>query len=159
MKKGNNNGFKYLSILALIIGYAGIFKLLSGSETQLFTNFIVPAEFPSRKGLLIIWGFLFILWGIGELFVYTIPLKPRRARNIFLNSIILVLGIFIWNFILFGSLNLLGALAISIAILILAIVVWLMYLVIHRYGGYLFTPMIIWLVFLLYLNIMLIIRN
>lgn len=147
------------NLLGLLIGYAAIFRVLRNAAPAAFAEADLPAGFPTTAGLMVIWGFLFLLWGIGCFFVYSVPLRPRRIRNIFLNSLILIIGIFIWNFMIFGSANFPGALAVAIAVLLLALVVWFMYLVIHRYGGYLFIPMMIWLAFILYLSIGLVIRN
>jgi len=47
----------------------------------------------------------------------------------------------------------------SIAILLLSIVIWFMYLVTHRYGGYLFTPVVIWMLYQIYLSAALLINN
>lgn len=153
------DSFTISSIIGLGIGYAAIIRLLLPLTGEKMTGFQLPGGFPSTAGFLVIWAFLFILWGIGCFFVYSIKLSPRRKRNIFLNSLILIIGIFIWHFLVFSAANFTGALAVSIAILLLAVVVWFMYLVTHRYGGYLFTPMIVWLLFQLYLSIALVRLN
>ena len=153
------SSFWICNIAGLLIGYFAIFRQLRSAGADVFAGTDLPAGFPSSAGLMVIWAFLFVLWGIGSYFVYSVPLRPRRERNIFLNSLILVIGIFIWNFLVFSSLNFPGSLAVAIAILLLAVVVWFMYLVIHRYGGYLFIPMMIWMVFLLYLSIALVVKN
>lgn len=151
--------FWILNLAGLLIGYFAIFRLLRSASSDVLAGTELPAGFPTASGLMVIWAFLFLLWGIGSYFVYSIRMRPRRARNIFLNSIVLVVGIFLWNFLLFSSLNLQGALAVAVAVLLLAVVVWFMYLLIHRYGGYLFIPMMIWLAFLLYLSIALVVKN
>ena len=146
-------------IAGLLIGYAGILRLILSSRVVKLSSLDLPAGFPTVNGLSVIWGFLFLIWAVGQYFVYTIKLSPRRARNIFLNSLMLVIGIFIWHYMIFGAVNPAGALAVSAAILLLGVVVWFMYLVTHRYGGYLFTSMVIWLIFLLYLSISLTVKN
>lgn len=153
------NAFGIFNIIALVFGYAAIFRLLRTTDPELVSQLNLPAAFPTRTGLLVIWAILFVLWAAGCTFVYSAQLSPRRLRNIFLNSLILIIGIFIWHFMLFSSVNLTGALAVSIAILLLAVIVWFMYLVTHRYGGYLFTPMIVWELFLLYYSISFVVRN
>ena len=120
---------------------------------------MLPAGFPTRTGMIVIWGFLLAIWGIGCRFVYSVKLSDRRKRNIFLNSLILEGGILIWNFMIFGAVNLPGALAVCIALLLLGVIVWFMYLLTHRYGGYLFTPVMIWMLYLLYLSISLTVKN
>ncbi len=157
MKKVSS--FWVWNLAGLLIGYLAIFRVLNAAGTDALSGTVLPAGFPTAAGLMVIWGFLFLLWAIGCFFVYSIPLRPRRIRNIFLNSLILIIGIFIWNFLVFSGLNFQGALAVAIAILLLAVVVWFMYLLVHRYGGYLFIPMMIWLVFLLYLSIGLVVKN
>ncbi|MBR6090022.1 MAG: tryptophan-rich sensory protein [Anaerolineaceae bacterium] len=157
MKKVNSFGFA--NIAALIIGFAAVFRLLHQPANENFQTLTLPAGFPSRTGLTVIWGILFLFWAAGCLFVYSVNLSPRRMRNIFLNSLILIIGIFIWNFLLFSTVNLSGALAVSIANLLLVVVVWFMYLVTHRYGGYLFTPAVVWHLYQLYLCIALVIKN
>lgn len=157
MKKINILGT--LSFVSLILGYAGITRILSAGESLVSNMVNLPAGFPTPAGLRIIWAFLFLLWGIGSFFVYSVSLSPRRKRNIFLNSLILVVVIFTWNYLVFSAANFSGALAIAIAAFLLSLVVWFMYLVIHRYGGYLFTPMMIWSVYMLYLSIALVVRN
>lgn len=157
MKK--KSAFFIVQIIGLVIGFAGTVRVLLASEETFPGAAVLPAGFPSTTGLTVIWGFLFLLWGIGSFFVYKVKLSPRRERNIFLNSLILIIGIFVWNFLLFGQMNLSGALAVIIAALLLAVVVWFMYLVTHRYGGYLFIPMMIWLCFALYLSIALVTKN
>ncbi len=157
MKK--NNAFGILSLISLVFGYIAIFRLLSDGISKLPDTVGLPAGFPTYTGLRIIWAFLFLLWAIGCFFVYSVDLSPRRKRNIFLNSLILIIGIFTWNFLVFSAFNFSGALAVAIAILLLSLVVWFMYLVTHRYGGYLFTPMMMWSVFVLYLSIALTVKN
>lgn len=153
------NVFGIFNIIALFFGYISIFRILQTADTAAFSEIVLPAGFPTKNGLLVIWAFLFILWGIACLFVYSIKLSPRRNRNIFLNSLILIIGIFVWNYLLFNAMNLPGALAVSIALLLLTIVVWFMYLVTHRYGGYLFTPVVIWHLYQIYLSIALVTGN
>ena len=157
MKKINSFGIS--NIIAIIIGYAALFRILSHPLTDVFTSTTLPAGFPTKSGLLVIWGLFSILWIASCLFVYSIPLSPRRMRNIFLNSLILIIGIFIWHYLLFFSVNLTGTLAVSIADILLTVVVWFMYLVTHRYGGYLFTPVVIWHIYQIYLCIALVINN
>ena len=157
MKKINTFGFS--NIIAIIIGYAAVIHYLKQPETESFSTLNLPAGFPTRGGLIAIWGILCLLWAAACLFVYSVDLSPRRMRNIFLNSLILIIGIFSWHFMLFSAVNTGGTMAISIAILLLAVVVWFMYLVTHRYGGYLFTPLVIWHIYQLYLGISLVVKN
>ena len=153
------NAFGISNIICLGIGYAAIVRLLRTPFTDKFFELDLPGGFPSGTGLMIIWAILFIAWAFGCTFVYSVDLSPRRMRNIFLNSLILIIGIFTWHYMLFNAVNLAGTLAISIALLLLTIVVWFMYLVTHRYGGYLFTPMFIWQIYQLYLSIALVVKN
>ncbi len=157
MKKINPFGIG--NIIAVIIGYAALFRLLSQPLTDVFTSITLPAGFPTKSGLLVIWGLFSVLWIASCLFVYSIPLSPRRMRNIFLNSLILIIGIFTWHYVLFFSANVSGTLAVAIADILLTVVVWFMYLVTHRYGGYLFTPVVIWHIYQIYLSIALVIKN
>lgn len=153
------NSFGICNIIGLAFGYASIIRLLRKQTPSAFEALELPAGFPTQNGMMVIWGLLFLFWGFACCFVYSVRLSPRRMRNIFLNSLILIVGIFIWNFMLFSAVNLSGALAISIALLLLAIVVWFMYLVTHRYGGYLFTPVVVWNLFQLYLCIAFVVKN
>ena len=155
----NKSAFGISSVIGLVIGYAAIVRLLLVKGMSALDGTVLPAGFPSQTGFIVIWGFLFLLWALGSRFVYSVKLSPRRERNIFLNSLILVIGIFIWNYLIFGSLNIMGALAVSAALLLLGVIVWFMYLVTHRYGGYLFIPMMIWLCYILYLSIAMAVRN
>ena len=157
MKKINPFGIG--NIIAVIIGYAALFRLLSQPLPDVFTDITIPAGFPTNSGLLVIWGLFSVLWIASCLFVYSIPLSPRRMRNIFLNSLILIIGVFMWHYLLFLSANFSGALAVAIADILLTVVVWFMYLVTHRYGGYLFTPIVIWHLYQIYLSIALVVKN
>ncbi len=157
MKK--NSPFGIWSILGIVIGYIAIFRLLKSTGTVNLSGLILPAGFPTITGLLVIWGILFLIWALGCRFVFSVQLRPRRQRNIFLNGLILVIAIFMWNYMLFVNANLSGALAVSIASLVLSIVLWFMYLLIHRYGGYLFTSMVVWQAYTLYLCITLVVKN
>ena len=153
------NAFGTFNIIALFFGYFSIFRVLKTTDTAAFSELTLPAGFPTQTGWLVIWAFLFILWGIACLYIYSVKLSPRRVRNIFLNSLILIIGIFAWNYFLFTVMNLSGTLAVSIALLLLTIVIWFMYLVTHRYGGYLFTPVVIWQLYQIYLSIALVTGN
>lgn len=144
------------NVIALLIGLIGIIRQVL-SAPALEIN--LPAGFPTATGFAVIWTFLFILWALATYFVYSAPFSPRRKRNIFLNSLMLIVGIFVWCYMVFSAVNVSGALAVSIAILLLALVLWAMYLVSHRYGGYLFTPVVVWMFYLLYLSISLVVRN
>ena len=157
MKKINPFGF--FNIFGLGIGYAAIFHLLNHNISENFLQLNLPAGFPSIAGTKVIWAILFLLWAVGCFYVYSVNLSPRRLRNIFLNSLILIIGLFIWNYMLFNTVNLPGTLAVSIATFLLSVVVWFMYLVTHKYGGYLFTPVVIWQIYQLYLAIALVVKN
>ncbi len=157
MKKMNSFGI--FNILGLGIGYAAIVRLLRSPRPESFAGLALPGGFPTVTGLIVIWAVLFAVWAFGCTYVYSVQLSPRRMRNIFLNSLILIIGIFIWNYMLFSAVNLAGTLALSIALLLLTVVVWFMYLVTHRYGGYLFTPMVVWQLYQLYLSIALTVKN
>ena len=113
-----NKGFAIGSYIGVLIGYLAIFRLLRTTEFYEHTEIALPAGFPTGTGLLVIWALLFLLWNLGSYFVYSIPLRPRRARNIFLNSLVLVIGIYTWNFMVFSAINFAGALAVAIAVLI-----------------------------------------
>ena len=158
MKK-NNSPFVIWSVLGIILGYIGIFRSLRRADPEILSGLVFPAGFPTKTGLLVIWGILFFIWAAGCYFVFSVNISPRRSRNIFLNGLILVIGIFVWNYMVFCAVNLPGALAVSIAVLILSVVIWFMYLVTHRYGGYLFTSMIIWQLYMLYLSVALVVKN
>ena len=153
------NPFGIANIICLGIGYAAIVRLLRGPFSDSFSRLTLPGGFPTGTGLMVIRAILFVFWALGCTYVYSVKLSPRRMRNIFLNSLILIIGIFTWNYMLFSAVNLAGTLAISIALLLLTVVVWFMYLVTHRSGGYLFTPMVIWQVYELYLSIALLVKN
>ena len=153
------NAFGTFNIIGIIIGFAGVIRLLTKPETEAFAALNLPSGFPTRSGFIVIWGILSLLWVAACLFVYSVSLSPRRMRNIFLNSLILIIGIFVWHFMVFSAGNAAGAMALSIAMLLLAVVVWFMYLVIHRYGGYLFTPLVVWHLYQLYLGISLAVKN
>lgn len=157
MKKINPFGIG--NIICLGIGYAAIIRLLRSPLSDSFSGLTLPGGFPSITGLMVIRAILFVFWAFGCTYVYSAQLSPRRMRNIFLNSLILIIGIFTWNYMLFSAANLAGTLAISVALLLLTVVVWFMYLVTHRNGGYLFTPMVIWQVYELYLSIALLVKN
>lgn len=153
------NSFGIFNIAGLAIGYISLLRLLNTQVPENISNLSLPAGFPTTKGFMVIWGILFLFWAWGCFYVYSINLSPRRMRNIFLNSLILIIGIFIWHYILFNTVNLPGTLALSIADLLLSVVVWFMYLVTHRYGGYLFTSVVVWQLYQLYLSISLLVKN
>ena len=153
------NPFGIANIICLGIGYAAIIRLLRGPFSDSFSELTLPGGFPTGTGLMVIRAILFVFWALGCTYVYSVKLSPRRMRNIFLNSLILIIGIFTWNYMLFSAVNLAGTLAISVALMLLTVVVWFMYLVTHRNGGYLFTPMVIWQVYQLYLSIALLVKN
>ena len=153
------NAFGITNLIALAFGYASIFRVLRIADPENLSQISLPSGFPTRSGLLVIWAILFIIWAAACCFVYTVNFTPRRMRNIFLNSLVLIIVIYAWNFLLFSSVNLTGALAVTIAELLLSIVVWFMYLVTHRYGGYLFTSLVIWNLYQLYLCIALVVLN
>ncbi len=157
MKK--NSAFGIWAAIGIAIGYAAILWLIITKGKTVPEGIELPAGFPTAAGMTVIWGILFLLWAAGGFFVYSVRISPRRMRNIFLNSLILVIGIFVWNYLILSKVNFSGALAVAIAILILALVVWFMFLVTHRYGGYLFIPMMIWMCFVLYLSISLVVKN
>ena len=147
------------NITAILIGFASLCWLLSQPSSESFTALSMPAGFPTKTGLMVSWGIFSALWIAGCTFVYSVKLSPRRMRNIFLNGLILIIGIFIWHYLLFSAVNLPGTLAVSIATLLLTVIVWFMYLVTHRYGGYLFTPIVVWHLYQLYLSISLVVKN
>lgn len=147
------------TVAANIVVYLGITRLLMTTGYDKLGDTVLPAGFPTKGALTVIWAFLFLLWSIGSYFVYSIKMTPKRHQNIFINGLILGGAIFAWHYVLFGLVNLPGTLALSIAILLVSVIVWFMYLVVHRYGGYLFTPVVVWTVYMLYLSIALVVKN
>lgn len=147
------------TVAANIVAYLGITRLLITTGYSELGEAVLPAGFPTKGALIVIWAFLFLLWSIGGYFVYTIKMTPKRHQNIFVNGLILAAAVFAWHYVLFGLVNFSGTLALSIAILLIGVIVWFMYLVVHRYGGYLFTPIMVWTVYMLYLSIALVVKN
>lgn len=147
------------TVAANIVIYLGITRLLMTTGYDKLGETVLPAGFPTKGALTVIWVFLFLLWSIGSYFVYSVKMTPKRHQNIFMNGLILGGAIFAWHYVLFGLVNFPGTLALSIAILLVSVIVWFMYLVVHRYGGYLFTPVVVWTVYMLYLSIALVVKN
>ncbi len=147
------------TVAANIVVCLGITRLLMTTGYDKLGETVLPTGFPTKGALTVIWAFLFLLWSIGSYFVYSIKMTPKRHQNIFVNGLILGGAIFAWHYVLFGLVNLPGTLALSIAILLVSVIVWFMYLVVHRYGGYLFTPVVVWTVYMLYLSIALVVKN
>ena len=147
------------TVAANIVAYLGILRLLTTTGYDKLGEAVLPGGFPTKGASMVIWGLLFLLWTVGSYFVYTVKMTPKRHQNIFANGLILAAAIFAWHYVLLGVVNFPGVLALSIAILLLTVIVWFMYLVTHRYGGYIFTPTVVWAVFMLYLGIALVVKN
>ncbi len=151
----------FLICILIVFGFYALSGIVLSSNfvPEAFEALKLPKGFPSVRGLVFIWGFLSLLWGISAGFVFSVNIKKRGKRNMAINTLFLIGAIFSWHFLVFVRCMPLGALAMSIAMLLLALVVLFMYLLVHRNGGYLFLPVVVWLVYTLYLSISLFVLN
>ena len=129
------------------------------NDADVYNKLTLPAGFPSQRGLIYIWTFLLTLAGIGSWFVFTTDIPIRRKRNIFLDAIILGGAIYAWNLLLFQYGTPEAVMGMAIGEFLLGIVVWFMYLLVNRFGGYLLTPLVFWIAYSLYLSIALVVKN
>lgn len=146
-------------ILTLAFFVFGAFVVSKNFDPDIFGKLKLPPTLPSMTGLLVICGFLSLVWGSSLSIVFAQDLKPRAKRNLVMNSLILFGTLFSWHFILLCRAMPAGALALAIAALLLAVIVWFMYLLVHRNAGYLFTPILVWIVFMIYLSIRIVMLN
>ena len=128
-------------------------------DAPVFDRLHLPAGFPTHRGMIVIWAFLSVLTAGAGWYVFGERIQPRRKRNVFLNLVIFVLVTFMWTWFLYVLTNFAGAIALAVFMVILALVIWLMFLVTHRYGGYLFTPVVVWTLYCLYLSIGMLVVN
>ena len=149
----NRKSILFCILTAAVVFAGSAYTMIRQYGNSVLSNFTQPKAIPSSRGWFVIWAFLVFLWTLGSIPVFASKLSLRRKRNIFLNVIVLALLFFIWNYQFLIKANFTGAIAISIADLLLAVVVWLMYLVTDKIGGYLFTPTVVWSAFMIYLSV------
>lgn len=148
----------YILLFTVVFGLCA-WQISRGMAKDFSAAVTLPAGFPTNKGMLVIWAFLCLLWAVGSWFVFGERIQPKRKRNVFLNMIIFVMIAFMWCWFVYHIMNFPGAIALAAFLVILALILWLMFLVTHRYGGYLFTPVVVWSLYTLYLSIALLICN
>ena len=153
-----------LLILCLVIT-AGFFGFCCVNQIQqdyagIYRGAIhLPTFFPSENVLIAVQIILLALVGIAVWFILERQINPNRKKNVLINTLILLGLIFCWNFLMFNTGNLTGALVLVIAGIILGLIVLSMaWLVDHR-AGYLMIPINVWIVYLIILNISLTVLN
>ncbi len=155
--------FSGIFFTCLIIGLFGfsLYTLIQNDFAGFFSgSFRLPAAFPTRNGLILIWFFLLLLTAISSISILKNKISINRKKNALIILLMLLGSIYGWNFLLFSLQgNLLGALAINIGEIVLSGLTMFMFWLIHHQAGYLLFPTFIWSLFSLYLSISLVVLN
>ncbi len=154
IKTINAKNFKKLLIcLAISLGVGAISSIISQNSREIYNTLIKPPFSPPGYIFGIVWTILYILIGIASFFVVKDGIeKPGvsdAVKAYFLNLFLL----FIWPIIFFNF----NALFLSVVVIIIALFsavnVAYKFYQINKTAGYLYIPLVIWILFAAVLNI------
>ena len=140
-----------------------VFGILSGvlSDFSQYGKLTHPKGSPAPVMFTLVWSALYVFMGVASFLIWrdTEKYTPKKPDVSLIYYFIMLIVAFLWP-ILFFNLNMRLLAAVWLAILIAAaVVVTLKFLKINKTAGYLMIPLLVWLVYALYLNIGFIIVN
>lgn len=122
-------------------------------------DLVLPSFFPTQTKLEAFSLIALTALAISNAIAALNGVQINRRKNVLVNSFILAGMLFAWYFMLIQSANLVGALVLAIAdILVSLIVITMLYLVDHKAGLY-FIPTLLWTGFRIACSIALVVLN
>ncbi len=146
---------------------AVLLPLLTGILSALLADFSsydslnMPPLSPMPIVFTLVWGVIYVLWGVSSFMIWrdTAKFTPGKLDTSLIYYFISILIAFLWPLFFFNmGMRLLSAAWLGILIAVTVIVAVKFYKT-NKYAAYLHIPIILWLLFALYLNIGFVVLN
>lgn len=154
IKTINIKNFKKLLIcLAISLGTGAISSIISQNSRQIYDTLIKPPFSPPGYLFGIVWTILYILIGVASFFAVKDGIEKPGVKDAvkayFLNLFLL----FIWPIIFFNFNAIFLSVIVIIITLFSAVNVAYKFYQINKTAGYLYIPLVLWILFATVLNI------
>ncbi|MCI5970486.1 MAG: tryptophan-rich sensory protein [Oscillospiraceae bacterium] len=154
IKTINAKNFKKLLIcLAISLGTGGLSSLLTRNTQDFYNSLIKPSFAPPSYVFGIVWTILYILIGIASFLVVKGGIENSGVTEAFKAYIFNLVMLFLWPLVFFNLNNLWLSLLIIIIALFTAVSVFFKFYSINKAAGYLYLPLVLWILFATVLNI------
>lgn len=154
IKTINAKNFKKLLIcLAISLGTGGLSSLLTRNTQDFYNALIKPSFAPPSYIFGIVWTILYILIGIASFLVVKGGIENSGVTEAFKAYIFNLVMLFLWPLVFFNLNNLWLSLLIIIIALFTAVSVFFKFYSINKAAGYLYLPLVLWILFATILNI------
>ncbi|MDY5626429.1 MAG: TspO/MBR family protein [Clostridia bacterium] len=154
IKTINAKNFKKLLIcLAISLGTGGLSSLLTRNTQDFYNALIKPSFAPPSYIFGIVWTILYILIGIASFLVVKGGIENSGVTEAFKAYIFNLVMLFLWPLVFFNLNNLWLSLLIIIIALFTAVSVFFKFYSINKAAGYLYLPLVLWILFATVLNI------
>lgn len=154
IKTINAKNFKKLLIcLAISLGTGGLSSLLTRNTQDFYNALIKPSFAPPSYVFGIVWTILYILIGIASFLVVKGGIENSGVTEAFKAYIFNLVMLFLWPLVFFNLNNLWLSLLIIIIALFTAVSVFFKFYSINKAAGYLYLPLVLWILFATILNI------
>lgn len=154
IKTINAKNFKKLLIcLAISLGTGGLSSLLTRNTQDFYNSLIKPSFAPPSYVFGIVWTILYILIGIASFLVVKGGIENSGVTEAFKAYIFNLVMLFLWPLVFFNLNNLWLSLIIIIIALFTAVSVFFKFYSINKAAGYLYLPLVLWILFATVLNI------
>lgn len=154
IKTINAKNFKKLLIcLAISLGTGGLSSLLTRNTQDFYNSLIKPSFAPPSYVFGIVWTILYVLIGIASFLVVKGGIENSGVTEAFKAYIFNLVMLFLWPLVFFNLNNLWLSLLIIIIALFTAVSVFFKFYSINKAAGYLYLPLVLWILFATVLNI------
>ena len=154
IKTINAKNFKKLLIcLAISLGTGGLSSPLTRNTQDFYNSLIKPSFAPPSYVFGIVWTILYILIGIASFLVVKGGIENSGVTEAFKAYIFNLVMLFLWPLVFFNLNNLWLSLLIIIIALFTAVSVFFKFYSINKAAGYLYLPLVLWILFATVLNI------
>lgn len=154
IKAINIKNFKKLLIcLALSLGTGGLSAFLTRNSNEFYNTLVKPFFAPPSFLFGIVWTILYILIGVSSYIIIKDGIDKSGVYEAFKLYILNLVLLFLWPIIFFN----LKALGLSVIIIIITLfvsaTVAIRFYEINKLAGYLYIPLVLWVLFATVLNI------
>ncbi|MBC8595863.1 TspO/MBR family protein [Qingrenia yutianensis] len=144
---------KFLICLAISLGTGGLSAFLTRNSQDFYNTLTRPPFAPPAYIFGIVWTILYILIGIASFLIVKSGIDNSGVSESFKTYIFNLVLLFLWPIIFFNFNNLWLSVIVIIISLFTAITVFFKFYNINKAAGYLYLPLVLWILFATVLNI------
>lgn len=144
---------KLLICLAISLGTGGLSALFTRGSQEFYNTLAKPFFAPPAYIFGIVWTILYTLIGIASFLVVKDGIDNSGVTESFKLYIVNLILLFIWPIVFFNFHFLSLSVIIIIASLFCAIMVFTKFYEINKAAGYLYLPLVLWILFATVLNV------